>query len=216
MSKYTERVRQEFAAEGVESERAIPMPGLLGAKSRIAVPAMALGQVVGVLVADRLESVAFTETDEQVLGVVASMLASAIEHARSVVVDDDAAPIRAAPVTAAPATDGAESPTVVRYFVADGSVFLDAGYLIKGVAGRILCKLVREHIDTGRVDFTNRELRLDPALELPEVKDNLESRLVLLKRRLDEREAPIRMERTGRGLFRLHVSTPLRIEIRDA
>jgi len=90
MSKYTERVRQEFAAEGVESERAVPMPGLPGAKSRIAVPAMALGQVVGVLVADRLESVAFTETDEQVLGVVASMLASAIEHARSVVVEDDA------------------------------------------------------------------------------------------------------------------------------
>ena len=216
MAKYTERVRQEFAAEGVESERAVPMPGLPGAKSRIAVPAMALGQVVGVLVADRLESVAFTETDEQVLGVVASMLASAIEHARSVVVEDDAPPIRAAPVTTAPPTDPRESPTVVRYFVADGSVFLDAGYLIKGVAGRILWKLLREHIDTGRVDFTNRELRLDPALELPEVKDNLESRLVLLKRRLDEREAPIRMERTGRGLFRLHVSTPLRIEMRDA
>ena len=212
VAKYTERVRQEFAAEGVESERAFPMPGLPGAKSRIAVPAMALGQVVGVLVADRLESVAFTETDEQVLGVVASMLASAIEHARSVVVDDDAAPIRAAPVTPRRRRIGG---------VADRRPLLRGGRQRvprrrlphQGCGGPDLVQAVREHIDTGRVDFTNRELRLDPALELPEVKDNLESRLVLLKRRLDEREAPIRVERTGRGLFRLHVSTPLRIEI---
>ena len=50
-------------------------------------------------------------------------------------------------------------------------------------------------------------------LDLPDFRDNFESRLILLKRRLDERDAPIRIEKTGRGQFRLvTVSTGLRLE----
>ena len=98
------------------------------------------------------------------------------------------------------------------FFGVDGSTFLDGDYLIKGVAGRILWSLLGQYDQEGRVEFSNREVRLDPTLELPEFRDNLESRLTLLKRRLNERAAPIHIEKTGRGRFRLVVDSPLRLE----
>ena len=85
-------------------------------------------------------------------------------------------------------------------------------YLIKGVAGRILWSLLGHYTKEGRTDFTNREVRLDPSIDLPELRDNLESRLILLKRRLEERHAPVRLEKLSRGHFRLLVSGALRLE----
>jgi hypothetical protein len=80
--------------------------------------------------------------------------------------------------------------------------------LIKGVAGAIFWKLLRDYNRDKRTDFTNKELRLDSTLGLPDITDNLEARLILLQRRLSERRAPHRIEKTGRGRFRLEVSRP--------
>lgn len=210
MAKYSQRVERSFAEpEHVGPGREIALPALPDVQSRVAVPAMSFGQLVGVLVVESRLPVAFTEVDETVLGVVASVVAGAVEGARS----------RAALERVAPATGpGPERPaaptrrTTVRFFPVDGSTFLDNDYLIKGVAGRILWSLLGQHEREGRVDFTNREVRLDPSLELPELRDNLESRLILLKRRLEERDAPIRMDKTGRGRFRLLIDGELALE----
>ena len=103
---------------------------------------------------------------------------------------------------------------MVRYFAHDHSVFVGNDYLIKGVAGSILWTLLSEHAASGRRDFCNRELRRDPRLPLPEVGDNLETRLILLARRLAERCPAIALEKTGRGRFRLDVARPLALEPR--
>ncbi len=98
---------------------------------------------------------------------------------------------------------------VVHHHERTDSVFFNDDYVIKGVAGAILWRLIRTWVDTGREDFSNRELRLDASLGLPDVTDNLEARLILLHRRLAERNAPVQLVKTGRGRFRLQVDTPL-------
>jgi adenylate cyclase len=208
MTKYSHAVQHAFEAAASGAERAVPLPTLPQVQSRVAVPAMVLGQLVGVLVVESDEAAAFTAADEAVLTVVASVVGQALELDRVQEVSAD----QAAAAPSRPMAEPAGPEAVVRFYPADGSTFLDGDYLIKGVAGRLLWSLVRQHREDGRVDFTNREVRLDASLELPPHKDNLESRLILLKRRLDERGAPVRIEKTGRGRFRLEVGAALRLE----
>lgn len=196
----------------------IPLPGLEEVNSQLAAPATVSGRTVGVLAVESARLGAFTSADEHLLSVVAHLVAAAIELDRGKTASDPGSPV---PLTGtAPDVDsgGRPSPTtraVVRFYPVDGSTFIDGDYLIKGVPGRILWRLLGDHLATGRTEFTNREVRLDPSLELPAFRDNLESRLILLKRRLDERAAPMRIEKTGRGQFRLVVHGALEVECPD-
>jgi uncharacterized membrane protein YeaQ/YmgE (transglycosylase-associated protein family) len=216
MLAYARTVRRSYEQRGGEAPgREIPLPGLKRAESQVAVPAMVLGQLVGVLAIESETRLAFGIEDEALLGVVGTLVASAIEidwaHERAPS-EGSSSDVAARPAVAPPGP----ASTRVKFFAVDGSTFLDGDYLIKGVAGRILWVLLGHHAREGRIDFTNKEVRLDPSLELPEFRDNLESRLILLKRRLDERDAPIRIEKTGRGRFRLAVDGELRLEEVDA
>lgn len=209
MLRYSGAVRREHEATGAEAPgREVPLPGLAQPGSQLAAPAMALGQLVGVIALESPRTMAFSEDDEALLRVVAALVASAVEL--------DAERERHAAGTPPPADPRSpahpEATTRVRFFAVDGSTFLDGDYLIKGVAGRLLWALLQHHEREGRTAFTNRELRLDPTLELPELRDNFESRLILLKRRLDERDAPIRITKTGRGAFRLDVETAVHLD----
>ena len=184
----------------------IPYPGLPEPHSQVAVPLLSAGRLLGVLFAESPEDMRFGFEDEDLLVAIAGQLAAAIDLLQAA---PDAPEPLPAP-TAAPPVSG--SALRVRHFAANDSVFINDDYLIKGVAGAIVWKLLRDHQHTGRVDFTNRELRLDPALRLPDVADNLEARLLLLQRRLQENCPHIHIEKTGRGRFRLCVLRPVVLE----
>ena len=207
--RYSHATRRSFARSeaGLALETEIPLPGLAEAGSQLAIP-VALGRrLLGVLYVESPDEQRFTFEDEDALVVLAGQLALCMELlAQSA--DQPAESITAS------ATISAKQgvPVSIRHFNADHSVFVDNEYLIKGVAGAIVWKLLRSHIEQGRAEFTNRELRLDPSLKLPDITDNLEARLILLQRRLVERCPFIAIEKSGRGRFRLNVDRPLQLE----
>jgi hypothetical protein len=199
--------------EGVAEQllgREIPLPGLPKPGSQLALPLACGARLLGVLYVESEQDLRFDWDDEDALLTLATQAAAQMA-ALSAAPPADAAEAEAAAPPAAPARDPAAAPLRVRHYAADDSVFLDDDYLIKGVAGAVLWKLLSEHAAHGRTEFSNRELRLAPDLRLPEVGDNLEARLVLLTRRLVDRHADVRIEKTGRGRFRLCLARPLQL-----
>lgn len=210
---YSRAMRESAAQSDFASqlETAIPFAGLAEPRSQIAVPILGSRGLAGVLYADSDEEMRFGHEDEDAIAVLAAQLGSAIAALSPDAVDAETG-------TTAPQrreATGARSPQTVRirHFAENDSLFVDDAYLIKGQAGAILWTLLDDYVRLGRTEFTNRELRLDPRLRLPEIKDNLEARLILLERRLVDRDAPMRLQKTGRGRFCLHVDAPL--ELRD-
>lgn len=203
---YGRAMREAALREGLALETEIPLPGLADSRSQLAVPIEAFGRLVGVLFADSAEDLRFGYDDEDALVSVAASLGTAIHFLQAASETEEAA----ANAAGGPASlDG--SPLVVRHFAENDSVFLGNDYLIKGVAGSIFHALVSDFLGKGRTEFTNRELRLDPRAKLPDLSDNLEARLILLSRRLAERDAGVRIEKSGRGRFRLVVTRPLEL-----
>lgn len=187
----------------------IPYPGLSEPHSQLAVPLLSGARLLGVLFVESPQDMRFGFEDEDLLVTLAGQLAAAIDLMQ----ESAEPPVQAAqPVEAAPAPNRAGPPLRVRHYRSNHSVFVNDTYLIKGVAGAILWKLLQDRQRLGRSQFTNRELRLDPALRLPDVADNLEARLLLLHRRLGEQCAQLRIEKTGRGCFRFDVLSPVVLE----
>jgi adenylate cyclase len=205
---YSQAMRSSFEANvpDIEAATEIPYPGLAEPHSQLAVPVLSAGRLLGVLFVESPKDLQFGFEDEDMLVAMAGHLGAAIDLMHAHTEAPDIA-VPAAPPQ--PATAGA--PLQLRRFASNDSIFIDDSYLIKGVAGAILWKLLKDHVQQGRTDFSNRELRLDPAIRLPDVSDNLEARLVLLRRRLAEHGPHIRIEKTGRGRFRLAVQRPVNL-----
>ncbi len=184
----------------------IPYPGLAEPHSQLAVPILATGQLLGVLFAESPHELRFDHEQEDMLVVLSGQLGASLQQLQDhLEVDDAATPsVPAAPRHRGPAIQ-------IKRYRFNNSIFIDDNYLIKGVAGAIFWKLVGDHVRLGRCEFSNRELRLDPTIGLPELADNLEARLLLLQRRLAENPVTLRIEKTGRGRFRLLVPRPLEL-----
>lgn len=211
---YSRAMRRSLHANVPDIEPAtdIPYPGLAQPHSQLAVPVLSAGRLLGVLFVESPAQLQFSYEDEDMLVAVAGHLGAAMDLMQA---STEAAEPPAPAGTPAQAVAGATGTVVqVRHFRANDSVFINDTYLIKGVAGAILWKLLKDFTQHGRTEFSNRELRLDASIGLPDVTDNLEARLVLLQRRLVEHSPHIRIEKTGRGRFRLAVLRP--VELTDA
>ncbi len=177
----------------------IRLPGLVDAQSQLAIPLIAKGELLGVLAVESRHTVCYGERDEAFLDIVAGHVALGLE----------------------PLLRDVELPTVAAvskfsFFPHDDCVFLDGQYLIRNIPGRILWKLLEAYVRDGREEFSNRELRLDTSLGLPHVRDNLESRLILLRKRLVEKCEHVRLVAAGRGRFRLEVRGKIELELRTS
>ncbi len=205
---YSRAVRDRIAPEDglPEPGEEIPLPGLVAPASQLAVPLLAMGRCLGVLYVESRQLCRFNYDLEDALVTLCAQFSLALRALQAE--PGDETPVTAAPPGAVP--DG--QPLRVRHFARDDSVFFDDAYLIKGVAGAILKRLLEIYVDCGRTDFSNRELRLDPCLRLPDICDNLDTRLILLTRRLIDRSDDVRLEKTGRGRFRLQLNRPIQLE----
>ena len=194
----------ERSGHGDRIETEIPLPGLPEARSQFAVPIRSAQRLIGILYMESAQDQRFGYDDEDTLVALARLLGMAIQAVQQAETEESIPAPTEPPRTPGP-------PVLVRHYTENDSVFLDEDYLIKGVAGSIFWALVRDFVEHARVSFSNRELRLDRRIRLPDLSDNLEARLILLARRLDERRACVRIVKTGRGRFELRVERPLKL-----
>lgn len=205
---YSRAVKESTRLSGWhgEFETEIPMPGLKESRSQLAVPITSCHKLLGVLYVESPRDLRFTYDDEDALVELAAKLGMCIHLLQAGI--GEAEDSHAVP---GPSKKKSGPQLVIRHFAENDSIFIGEEYLIKGVAGAIFWTLLQDYAEKNRVLFTNRELRLDARICLPDVSDNLEARLVLLSRRLQERDAGIRIQKAGRGRFQLAVTCPVRL-----
>jgi hypothetical protein len=187
----------------------IPLPGLADAQSHLAIPLLVQDRLVGVLAVESKDPLGFDDWHEAFLNIVGNQAAIAIERMLDREDDEPAAPPQRASIADARKT------RTFRFYKGEDNVFVDGEYLIRNVPARILWKILKSWTDEGRTEFTNRELRLDPWLGLPPVKDNLESRLILLRKRLEQKCPDVQIPTCSRGHFTLELECRIVLEERD-
>ena len=195
--------------------RTVALPGLPSPESQLGVPLLVRGELVAVLCLESEVPYRFHEEDKASIELLGSYLAIAIQNMQWQERTSDTLP--ESPPEGAPRgrPEPAASAAVheVAYYANDECVLVDGEYLIRGLPAKILWRLLTIHAATGRTEFTNRELRLDKSLNLPEWKDNLESRLILLRRRLEQKCPGIRIVPRCRGRFVLNLASPVSMKM---
>src|SRR5262249_51151174 len=122
---------------GEASAVEIELPGLERVQSAAAVPLLSHGEVAGVLYLESERQGDFSPGKERLLRIVGGQLAAALA-----VLQADRGESGTGELTTQTAPQG--EPLAVAYYQADDSVFVGDIYVVKGVPGRILWKLLRE------------------------------------------------------------------------
>jgi adenylate cyclase len=201
-------------------ETSIDFPGLPNPNSQMAVPVISREKLLGIIYLESTEDLYFLFDDEDALVNLAMFIGQmTVKHPSENCMIDRGKYIFPVPeqkpqekVSLSKTVVDNDKVEVIRYFKESNSIFLNQDYLIKGVAGAILWRLLQIHQKEGRTLFTNRELRMDKLLKLPDIVDNLEARLILLRRRLNERSEIVRINNTGWGSFELVVKSPIELK----
>jgi hypothetical protein len=213
-------------ATGERPRPRIALPGLPSPESQLGVPLLVRGELVGVLCLESETPYRFHEEDKKSIELLGSYLAIAIQNMQLQERSQDALPEPEAPAhadppsapesraPAPPAAPACATRREVAYYEADECILVDGEYLVRSLPAKILWRLLTIREKTGRAEFTNRELRLDKSLNLPEWKDNLESRLILLRRRLEQKVPEIRLVPVCRGRFALQLACPVALSAR--
>jgi len=196
---------------GWSPDRQVPLPGLENPESQLGVPLVVRGELIGVLCIESETPYRFHEDDKTTIEMLGSHLAVAVQNMQLRETEDAMQTPRAEPAAAPPAPGRNGSRREVTYYRGEEVLMIDGEYLIRSLPARILWKLLTTKKKDGRCEFTNRELRLDKSLNLPDYKDNLETRLLLLRRRLEEKGPDIRMVPKGRGRFALELGCEIEL-----
>ncbi len=206
--RYGRAIRDRLRATGDSHllSAEIPLPGLCDAQAQLALPLLSGDRLVGVLAVESQDPMRFDDWDEAFLQIVANQIAVGIDRMQAL---EDEPEEPSEPITEC--CPPANCRRQVAYYASDDSVFVDGEYLIRNVPGKILWKILRQHQTSGQREFSNRELRLDPSLGLPGYRDNLESRLILLRRRLEAKCPELRMVPVKRGRFALELDCELEL-----
>jgi adenylate cyclase len=210
---YALAVKKRAEDRGWRPQEDVKLPGLENPSSQLGVPLVVRGDLVGVLCIESETPYRFHEDDKNTIELLGASLAIAIQNMQLKEAGDEPSP-SPAPAAAARPVAGGPTKRIKRelaYYSRDEVVMLDGEYLVRSLPARILWKLLQTHKREGRAEFTNRELRLDKSLNLPDFKDNLETRLLLLRRRLDEKADDIRIVPISRGRFALEINCAIEL-----
>ena len=207
---YALAAKKRAEEKGWRPHEQVKLPGLDNPSSQLGVPLVVRGELMGVLCIESETPYRFHEDDKNTIEMLGASLAIAIQNMQLKEASEDPSTVSAVPRQSGngKAKHGKRELT---YYSSDEVVMLDGEYLIRSLPARILWRLLQAHKHEGRAEFTNRELRLDKSLGLPDFKDNLETRLLLLRRRLDEKAEDIRIVPIGRGRFVLDVNCAIEL-----
>jgi adenylate cyclase len=208
--RYGRAIREQYQHVGGGLAAEIPLPRLADAESQMAIPLLVQDRLVGVLALECRSSLNFEQWHEAFLQVLANQIASGMDR-----LSEESEGTQPLPIVTAAAPPVAARKLSFCYYRNDDCVFVDGEYLIRNVPGKILWKILRAYEAERRTEFSNRELRLDPTLGLPPIKDNLESRLILLRKRLEQKCPEVKLVPTRRGRFALDVSCALELVERE-